>query len=118
MGGPGSGKADKVEKALVRIEAPWHIINTGSIIMDYLHDKLSEINVPSSSEDINNYEKIMDQIRQGDNPDSAFVVDRLKHEIASQPDVDGFLITGFPRDITQVADFELQVRESIELGYD
>lgn len=114
-GGPGSSKAERMDEIALLYPA-WRIISTGSLLWKYLHEQDPRNDAPSNyisavvqrSDDHITSSMIYNVMSKGEMVPQGIIIDLILDAMAQfrHSDVEGFFITGFPRDIVQAQGFE------------
>lgn len=115
VGGPGSKKYERVEKIL-QDHPNWTVINTGTLLWDYLEKIEGNVDVENDSTNNNIVtenkqitETLSEMLRTGDLVPGSVVVDMLRSAMKKSITSDGFVVVGFPRNIQQVESFQEKI---------
>lgn len=128
-GGPGSSKTERMDE-IAKIHPTWRLISVGKSLFRYLEglrrNGLGEGGSHGGDESTANM--VRNLVRKGDmvpqvmmagaslpatgsreRPFQGTVLDLVMEEMSQHADVEGFFITGFPKDIIQAQGFEERV---------
>ncbi len=113
MGGPGSDKTERIRE-VAALHPTWKVISVGQVLLEYLREIYPEdgerggsVREPAGED--GTASMIRSLVRKGDMVPQGTILDLVVEEMSSNAELEGFFITGFPRDIIQAQSFEERV---------